>query len=429
MAIWNRIPFIFFNLLLLLIFFAPGIGEASEQVVEKVTVSMIGNQTPPTRIVKRMSASVETVGEQMLVGRAVDHVETGKTSYEKLIQEIFDRVLVGYSVESVHLTPGLNTGIQVEIKPWGEVVREVVLEVDLGNLSPDFGELVKKDMGNLEEKVNEVLVGLPIDAVDWAGGVSKIIIREALASTLPEFATNFEIIPGSQTLMKLSITPLGPTVQDVQISLRSRTIPNVLLFAVRPAIEQSAQSLVGLPVAFVERHRGYFANRLQNAAMKHSVAKNYGLHMVPTINPRVDTEITLDAETDQYKVSLEGYMDMGRTTESASFRLHGGKLIGKKDEVFLEVDFIPSTVSWNFAPGWGHAIGKNTTAGIKYNLSDQYNTLWLQHNINRNIMVRLERVPTNGKNQLGIRYKMHDFLSAEYIVTKEEQWLRLISNL
>ena len=429
MPISNRFFSILCTAVLLCLLLTPTMGKASEQVIEKVTVSITGKQTPPTRIMKRMSASVGTVGEQMLVGRTVGDVEAGKNSYEKLIQEIFDRVLVGYSVETVHLTAGSTTGIQVQVMPWGEVVREVALEVDVGNLSPEVRELVKKDMGNIEETVNEVLVGLPIDAVDWAGGVSKIVIREALASALPEFSANFDIIPGAHTVMKLSLAPLGPTVQNVRISLRSNTIPNVLLFAVRPTVEQSAQSLVGLPVGFIERHRGYFTTQLEVSATNHSIAKNYGLHMTTVVNPGVDTDITLDAETNKYKVSLEGYMDMGRPTENTSFRLHAGKFIGKKDEAFLEMDFIPSTVSWKFVPGWGHAISAGTTVGIKYNLSDQYNILWLQHEVNRNLSVRLERVPIDGRNELGIRYKMHDFLSAEYIISKDEQWLRLISNL
>ncbi|WP_378950970.1 hypothetical protein [Pelosinus sp. sgz500959] len=429
MIISIRIFRIFCNFFLICLLFLPHVANASEQVIEKVTVTITGDQTPPNRIMKRMSASVATVGDQMLVGRSVGDVQIGKTSYEKLIQEIFDRVLVGYSVEFVRLNVGSTVDIQVKITPWGEVVRDVALEVDVGNLSPELAELVKNDMGNLEERVNEVLVGLPIDAIDWAGGVSKLVIREALATALPEFNGNFDIVPGTHTVMKLSLTPLGPTVQDVHILLRSRTIPNLLLFTVRPTAEQSVQSLVGLPVAFIERHRAYFTTKLETAAMQHSIAKNYGLQIIPSINPGVDTEITLDAETKRYKVSLEGYMDVGRPTENTSFRLHAGKFIGKEDEAFLEVDFIPSTVSWNFMPGWGHTISKGTTAGMKYNISDQYNILWLEHDVNQNMSVRFERAPRNGKNEFGIRYKMHDFLSAEYIVTKEEQWLRLISHL
>lgn len=407
----------------------PGIAKASDDIVEKVTVSITASQTPTTRIAKRMSASVGTVGEQMLVGRNVSDVANGKASYEKLIQEIFDRVLVGYSVQSVNLVPDSNTVIQVAVAPWGEVVREVALEVDFGNISPEITDLVKKDMGNIEAKVNDVLVGLPIDAIDWAGGVSKILIREMLVSQLPEFRANFDIIAGARTVVHLSLAPLGATVQDVHVSLRSHTIPNVLLIAARPTVEQAGKSLVGLPVAFVERHRDYFTEKLAATAARHSIAKRYGLALTPVINPGVDTTVALDAETDQYKVALEGYLDMGRSKDNTSFKLHVGKFIGKQDEAFLEVDFIPSAVTWDFVPGWGHTFSPRTTAGMKYNISDQHNIVWLHQNLNRNLTLRLERTPAVNKNEFGIRYKMHDFLSAEYVVNKEDRWLRLIGSL
>jgi hypothetical protein len=407
----------------------PGIAKASDEVVEKVLVTIVADQTPPNRIGKRMSASVGTVGEQMLVGRKIGEVVSNKSVYEKLIQEIFDRVLVGYSVQSVALTPASRTMLTVTIAPWGEVVREVALEVNYGAIAPELVDLVKKDMGSVEEEVNEVLVGLPIEAVDWAGGVSKIVIRELLTSRLPEFDANFDVIPGARTVVKLSLSTKGPTVQDVHVSLRSHTIPNLLLMAVRPTVDESGNTLVGLPVAFIERHREYFTARLAQNAAQHPIAKNYGLHLTPLIIAGSDTEIILEAETDKYKVWIEGNMDMGRKEDNTSFRLHAGKFIGKKDELFLEVNFIPSTVSWNGTPGWGHSFGANTIAGIKYDISEKREILWMQHTVNRNMSLRFERTSSINQNEFGIRYKMHDFLSAEYVFTKDNKWLRLISNL
>jgi hypothetical protein len=421
---------VFFTSLLVGTLLLSGVANASYGVVEKVTVNIVSNQTPPARIAKRMAASVATVGEQMLVGRSVSEVESGRASYEKLIKEIFDRVLVGYSVQSVALVPDSNAMLTIEIAPWGDVVHEASLELDFGNLSPEVVTLIKKDMGNIGEKVNDVLVGLPIDAVDWAGGVSKIVIRELLAEQLPEFRANIEIIPGARTVVKLSLSPIGQIVQDVHVSLRSHTIPNVLLASVRPILDDTSKTLTGLPVAFLERHRDYFTAKLTASAAERPMAKEYGLMITPVLNPGVDTEMALMVETDKYNITLEGYLDMGgRTQDNTSVRLHAGKIIGKRDEVFMEVNFIPSTVAWEFTPGWGHAIGSSTTAGIKYSLSEKRDVLWLHQEISRNWMVRLERTPENGRNEFALRYKLHDFLSAEYVFRKENKWLRLIGSL
>ena len=250
-----------------------------------------------------------------------------------------------------------------------------------------------------------------------------------MAAQLPEFRANFDIIPGARTVVKLSLAPMGATIQDVNVSLRSHTIPNVLMAVARPNVDSASKSLVGLPVAFVERHRDYFTAKITTTAAESIIAKRYRLTLTPVIKPGVDTEIALDAETDKYKVSLEGYMDMGRNTDNTSFRLHAGKNMSKQDEAFMEVNFVPSSVAWSFVPGWAHTISPTTKAGIKYDLSDKQGLVWLHQDISPNISLRLERTPALNKNEFAIRYKMHDFLSAEYIINKDDRWLRLVGNL
>jgi hypothetical protein len=68
-------------------------------------------------------------------------------------------------------------------------------------------------------------------------------------------------------------------------------------------------------------------------------------------------------------------------------------------------------------------------AGIKYNTSSSQNMLWLSKELSPSWTMRLERNPKNRNNELGLRYKLHDFLSAEYIITKDDQWLRLVGHL
>jgi hypothetical protein len=96
---------------------------AAAATVDKITVTITADEQPPDRVSKRMTASITTVSEQMLGGRTVDDVETNRANYEKLIREIFDRVLVGYTVEDVSITPGIATGITVTVAPWGDIIQ------------------------------------------------------------------------------------------------------------------------------------------------------------------------------------------------------------------------------------------------------------------------------------------------------------------
>lgn len=376
-----------------------------------------------------MTASISTVGDQMLTGRTVDDVATNRANYEKLVREIFDRVLVGYSVEQVRITPGATTGIAVTVAPWGDIIHDVSLDIDTSSLNSELMNLIRQDMGKIEEQVANVLIGLPVDSVAWAGGVSKTVIRELLEDQLPEFRSNLEITPGSHTNIKLTLIPAGPVIDNVHLALRSRTIPNILLMEASPALREKAGMLRGLPVAFVERHKDYFTSQLLAVAARHPSVEKYGLVLTPAISPGVDTQITLNAETTKYRVSLEGNLDMGRQDDNTSGKLHIGKLTGSRDEAFFELKFLPDNLSWKFEPGWGHKFMANTMGGIRYSVSDRGSILWLNHYVGDNWMLRYEYVPKTDYNEFGVRYKLHDFLSAEYVITDKENWLRLVANL
>ncbi|HWR09160.1 hypothetical protein [Sporomusa sp.] len=420
---------LYLSLVVLLLSLWTGTGLAAPTTVDKIAVTIIAAEQPPARVAKRMTASVTTVGTQMLVGRTISDVETNQGSYEKLVREIFDRVLVGYTVGQVSITPGTTTHIEVTVVPWGDVVRDVALEIDISGLSPDLGDLIKKDMGQVEDQVANVLIGLPVDSVEWAGGVSTAVIRELLANQLPEFRSNLEITAGQKTNIRLSLIPIGPVIDNVHVAMRSRTIPNVLLARASPAVSGATGMLRGLPVAFVERHKDYFTDKVTAAAASHPITSQYGLTLIPVIDPGKDTEITLNAETTKYRVTLEGSLDMGREEDNTSAKLHFGKFTGSRDEVFLEVKFLPDNLNWEFEPGWGHKFTQNTMAGVRYNLSEQESILWVNQYVGSNWTIRVEHTPKSNYNELGIRYKLHDFLSTEYVITEKENWLRLVANL
>lgn len=418
-----------FIILTLLAAFSGSAGAQSLSV-EAVAVSVTaGDVSPPIRVIKRIEQSVATVGEHVLAGRKIAEVESSRGTYEKVIKEVFDRVLVGYSVQEVTVTPGETTHIAVRLAPWGDIVRRVVLETDMGGMAPAAAELVRQDMGDIEGKIGQVLIGMPVDSVDWAGSVSKSVIREILAAQLPEFRANLEIIGGTVTTVKLSLTPIGPLVQDARVTLRSKTIPNFLLLEARPAVEEAAQVMRGLPVAFVERHSDYFRQLVTKVAVAQPMVRRYSLSLVSNLKPGVDSEFVISAETTKYNVALEGYLDMGHRTDNTSARLHVGSYLGKKDELFAEVTFIPSTMSWQFAPGFGHRLGSQYEVGFKYDLNDKKSIIWLKQELGGNWSLRLERTPVSGYNEFAVRYKLHDFLSVEYIFTTRDHWLRLVGNL
>ncbi|MBP2645309.1 MAG: hypothetical protein H6Q75_749 [Firmicutes bacterium] len=407
-----------------------GIARAEDNVVRQVVVSVKTNDSVlPARVQKRMELSVETVGQQVLIGRSLTELGTKREVFEHTIKDIFDRVLVGYSVASVRITPDSRTQLEVTLAPWGDVVRDVKLDIDYSDMSLAAVSLIQQDLGNLAENIRSILVGMPVDSVDWSSGVTKSVIRETLSAQLPEFRANIEILSGQVTTVKLVLLPAGPKVQNVRVSIRSQSIPNILLMEARPPVEKAAQMLRGVPVAFVERHGDYFKQKLLASLIGSPVVNRYGLNLSLAMMPGPDTEIDISAGTKLYKVTLEGLLDIGRKEDNTAAILHIGKYVAKQHEFFVETTFVPSTVSWKIAPGWSYHTSPYCEGGIKYDFSNQSSVLWLKQDLSKNILLRLERTTVSHNNELGLRYKLHEFLSAEYVITNDAKWLRLVGNL
>lgn len=59
----------------------------------------------------------------------------------------------------------------------------------------------------------------------------------------------------SRTVVQVVIYPVGQLVQDINYSMESQSIPNLLLLDLKQRYAQKAEALRGLPVDFVKSTR------------------------------------------------------------------------------------------------------------------------------------------------------------------------------
>ncbi len=402
---------------------------ASKEPVEAVAVQIVSTQIPSDKVLRRMSESVKTIGEHLLLGRSTIDVAARRDYYEQLVRDVFDRVLTGYTVESVEIDPAQTTKIRLNVVPWGDTVRNVSIRVDYSGIAAEAISLVKQDMGKLEMEIQAALIGLPIDAVDWATGVARELIRELLRRQLPEFHFSLDVEAGRDTAVRLSLFPTGPIVREAKVSLRSQTLPNLLLVHARPAIEEQSRSMRGLPVAYVERHLAYFTERIRTTALADPVIRQFTLYILPKVTPGQDTEVWINVETERFRITAEVFLDTGKDRDNISAKAHFGKKVGKQDELFIELKVQPGMMTWEFMPGWGHQFGSDTWAGLRYRTNDREWVGWLEQGLGGRWSMRAERWSGLDRNEIGLRYKLHDFLSAEFVLTNDRSWLRMVGHL
>jgi hypothetical protein len=378
----------------------------------------------------RVTASVQAVSEKLLVGRKIADVEANKQRFEATIRQVFDRVLYGYELADIRIVPDQQTAIYLRIVPWGDTVQTVKLQIEAENISQEDLVLIRQDLEGIDRNIAQVLVGLPIDAFAWADSVSKAMIRETINERLPEFRADIDYTPARHLKVHIRLQPQGLTIKTTEVSLRSESMPKLLLLSIGISAETFAEKLNGLPAAFVQRHKKVYEERLQQVLDKDTSVKKYKLDIQTNYTLGEKTMVEVKAETTRYKINMEGVLDLGRNEDHNTIvRNHVGYYAKPDIELFLDTDFYPNTVSWHFHPGIGRQLTAKTYIGVKHDLKNNVDIGILRHKLSNDLWLNIERNATSGERLTAIRYRMHDLLSAEAISDHEKMWVRIIADL
>lgn len=89
---------------------------ANAAIIESVSVNVLDRGSTSKVLLERMSASMQTVAEQLLLDKDTEKVEPVRSEYTRLLGEVGDRV-DGYQDEQVMLQLGTQTQVTMVISP------------------------------------------------------------------------------------------------------------------------------------------------------------------------------------------------------------------------------------------------------------------------------------------------------------------------
>ena len=261
------------------------------------------------------------------------------------------------------------------------------------------------------------------------GGVLGKLKKSEVQAQLPEFKPAVDVLQeDGRTVVQVVIYPVGQLVRNIRYELRSEAIPNVLLMQLKYKYAGECDKLRGLPVAYVQRHRQELEQQLLEKLMTEPEVKNYQLRPEVKITPGADLGVIIMIESDDYKIWFEGYGDIGRNKENLSGKAHLGKMISPRDEIFGEAEVILDDVQWRFGTGYTHYWGKSGWSYVR-RIPIGDNNYRLEYSLSPKWRLRAEHFSGDNRNEFAVRYRIHEFLSAEYVYGGSEFYLRLIGNL
>ena len=422
-------------LLLACLCFLPVRAQASARV-DAVTAVVEADSGVPPLVQQRMETSVRVIAEQLLLGRPVADVAADSGTQAEVIRQVFDKVLVGYTVRGVDIEPGENVRVTVHLLPWSDVIRTIEVDTAVEGMPPAVEELVRQDLADVDGVFSDALYGLPVAATDWTNGVLKHHLNDFLAEHLPEFRGDFEVdTTGDTAHVHLTVYPRLPVVRTIDLSMRSDTIPNLTLLNHRQLMQEHVDQLVGVPVAFVARHREAFSDSLAKGLDSQPDFKALHMKSRVSIEPAERMQVMSRSDTDRYRLRLTGWLDIDRKDDdhhdqqdNLRFRLHAGRVIGPRDEVFLQFDFMPQNVNWGWEAGYGYRIGVGTEAQLRYDMRRKRPVLGAFQQLAPRWGLRYEYRFADKLGEAGLSFRVHDFLNLEYVRDADQGWFRLIGN-
>lgn len=404
-------------------------GTQAADRIDTVSASVEGGGLP-VLVQQRMEKSVQVIAEQVLSGKPESG---GHEADAELIREVFDKVLVGYTVERVSVdTDGTSAArVRVTLLPWSDTIRQVKVDTTIDGMPPVVEKMVRADLQNVDEVFEGALLGLPIAATDWTNGVLKQHLRDYLHGHLPEFRGDFDLVPEPDGVMrvKLTVYPVLPVVRTTDLSMRSETIPNFSLLGRRALLQEHADQMVGVPVAFIARHRTDFEAFLAQTMDTLPEFRRAAMRTKVTIDPGERLYIMSRSNTSQFRLRLTGWLDMGRSHQSSRdllFRLHAGAMLSGRDELFLQLDFLPQDVDWDWQAGYAHRLSGKGIGELRYDLRREAMVFGLKQYFLPKWWLRWEYRRADRSSETAVGHKLHDFLSVEAIADPHDNWLRLI---
>ncbi len=404
--------------------------QAFSAPIENVNVQVVDTNGGTSRVLlDKMSSSMQVVADQLFLDKDAGQVAAAVDDYRRLLVEIGDRVFTGYELSDVWLEPGARTDIVLYARPWNRVVTKPVIDVQFSGVEPQTAELLQRRVPLLRSRLEQAIRGASEDAGDWVGGVLRKMVWREVEDQLPEFKAAVDVLQeNGGTVVQVVIYPVGQLVSNVVYELRSEAIPNILLMELKYKYAAECDKLRGLPVAYVRTHRSELESALTEKLLAEKAVKNFDLQPSVSLTPGADLGVNIMINSDDYKLWFEGYGDVGRDKDNLSGKAHIGKFISPRDEVFGEAEVILDDVQWRFGAGYARYWGKSVWSYMR-RMPVGDNDYKLEYNLSPKWRLRAEHFSGEDRNEFGVRYRIHEFLSAEYVYGGDEFYLRIIGNL
>lgn len=392
-----------------------------------INVSFAG-KAPKQVVTKRVHESLLLITQQLLLGRPLAKINADKNVYQNIILDIADRVFTGYQVNQVNLNLNAHTEISFCLSPWGGLLAAPAVNYEYTDIQGLFQPLLAQRLQPLSFDLSSLFTDMPQESIYWLNSLAKDCTKEFAQANLRDFRLLTQGYSQKDKQVEIVVIPVGKKIKSVDVKLVSKNIPQTLLLWTKDYITEIAGSLSGLPVAFVLDNQAQIKELLLSEINEYQAINKYKLITDLRLDIDEASQLIVSVDLANYNFWLKANLDLGKRENNFSGVAHIGYDITKNVELFTEATLYTDTMNWDVDLGISKRIIK-TTFSYARRFGDTDNLFRVEHIFNPKWEARVEHRSKMNYNEFGVRYRFHEFVSAEYIISSKRSWLRIITNL
>jgi hypothetical protein len=244
---------------------------------------------------------------------------------EELMRVVAERLLLGYSVESVVFAGDEAVLIMKVSSP----VPEWRVAIALPNLSPPVDAWFASDIAGLSAEILPMIQNAPLEMLSWGDLDLKREIEKLSERRIPGWRTLLlaQAKADGGVVLNVSFAPEQPLTLAVTSKINSASIPAVLHSSLRDNLMKGFAPAIGVPVPWLELHKDDLA------VLGRSVLKDEELVQIAKADPVVAVEagvvsgVNVELESRRYSASLWMSVYAGAEERYPEAGIHLGRRI------------------------------------------------------------------------------------------------------
>ncbi|NLD05785.1 MAG: hypothetical protein GX672_07835 [Synergistaceae bacterium] len=270
----------------------------------------------PEWLAQIIERSISAVAERMPESQSDENAE-------KVIEVISGKLFDGYKVDSVSIASSGEIKISLSAE---KTPGKWKVEVQTPQVQDPPLEWLKADIAVIEKPLNDLIHGLPVEALNWCDTGLKEEVLKIMTPILPGWKPTLMVHSEKEEfIMKVALTPELPLVLAVNPTLTSNSLPTLLHEDLREDLMERSSPFIGLPVIWAQRHEKEINVWTENFLQTRGIVERTSAESKASFSAGQVSQMKVNVESRHYTIAAWAALYAGTQDKTGEIGVHLGR--------------------------------------------------------------------------------------------------------